>query len=82
MAKTKGPEKHSNGRPVRMSPYQVSIPAILRNAAVKKARANGTNVSLFVRMAIEQFVNDPIEESMDRLRVHKERYEQKQRTGK
>jgi hypothetical protein len=73
----KADPKQKNGRRVRMNVYQISIRADLRYAAVKKARANGTTLSEFVRMAIEKFVDDPIEESMDALRVHKESYEQK-----
>lgn len=58
---------------LELVPYQVNMERRVRDKAIKKARTSGSHLSKFVVMAIEKFVDDPIEKSMKELRTHNNR---------
>lgn len=51
-------------------PYQFELPVELHRRGTKKAAENGLAIAPFMRMAYEQFVERPIEDSMALLRKH------------
>lgn len=54
-------------------PYQVNLNRIVRERAVTKAGDNSIKLADVVRMAIEKFVDDPIDKTMGQLRRHNRR---------
>lgn len=55
------------------SPYQFFLPADLKEQGIRKSEENGVPIAQFMKMAWEQFVDRPIEESMKLLQTHKRR---------
>lgn len=54
-------------------PYQVNLNRITRERAVEKAGDNSVKLADVVRMAIDKFVEDPIDKTLGQLRKHNRR---------
>jgi len=54
-------------------PYQFDLDEDLHRRGTELANQNGVSIAQFMRMAYEEFVNRPIEQSMKLLREHKSR---------
>jgi hypothetical protein len=54
-------------------PYQFEIPTALKDKAVRKAKMNGFSIAELMRMHIAEFVDRPIEQSVEMLRNFNQR---------
>jgi hypothetical protein len=52
-------------------PYQVKMAPELREAAIRKAKRNGVNLSEFIRVQFHRFWSQPIEQSMREVRNYR-----------
>lgn len=62
--------KKTKGQRNESVPYQFEVPLGLREEAVNKAKECNTSVAPFMRMAMELFLDRPIQESQELLRKH------------
>lgn len=60
-------------------PYQFYVDSATKEQALAMVGPSGMDLSIFMRMALDQFVERPLRESMDMLDKHAKRHRRKGR---